>query len=85
MTTTPSDGGLAFPIDGDSFRSDYLGMSLRDHFAGLAMQGLILVALTESTLKGLVSRGKNPYEVIVERAYGLADAMIAERAKGSTP
>lgn len=45
------------------------GMTLRDHFAGLAMQGL-------STIEGYVS-----VEHIAQASYQLADAMIAEREK----
>ena len=44
-------------------------MTLRDHFAGLAMQGLIAADVDYSN------------ELLVNYAYILADAMIKERAK----
>jgi hypothetical protein len=42
-------------------------MTLRDHFAGLAMQGMLM----KSTA----------YEVIAQYAYIMADAMLKERSK----
>jgi hypothetical protein len=47
------------------------GISLRDHFAGLAMQGL----LSADTTADLVC------ESIARLAYDQADAMLAEREK----
>jgi hypothetical protein len=46
-------------------------MTLRDHFAGLAMQSLIVVYKDD---KHLVAE-------YAERAYLIADAMLKERAK----
>jgi hypothetical protein len=46
-------------------------MTLRDHFAGLAMQSLIVVYKDDKQLVGEYS----------ERAYQIADAMLKERAK----
>lgn len=54
------------PITMDTIVNQF-GMTIRDHFAGLAMQGLI-------------ARGR---EIGVEaKAYEIADAMLAERKKG---
>ena len=74
------DGGQAFPrpmgsrIDG--YGGDYseskLGMSLRDYFAGQALAGLM--ANPE-----IQRHGKNAG--MAEVAYGLDDAMLAERSK----
>jgi len=47
------------------------GMTLRDHFAGLAMQGLL------SSTTGAYKRNDN----IPVWAYQMADAMLAEREK----
>jgi len=47
----------------------HTGMTLRDHFAGLAMQGLM------TTYDG------NSCSIIARDAYEVADAMIAEREK----
>ena len=44
-------------------------MTMRDHFAGLAMQGFIAVDVKYSN------------ELLVNYAYILADAMLKERAK----
>lgn len=48
-----------------------LGMSLRDYFAGQALVGLLADGLGNNCPD--VARG----------AYGVADAMMAERAKGN--
>lgn len=69
---------LAFPSVGEGFndpRYSAPGMSLRDFFAGMALQGLAVDArrpiITEASL-GMASA-----------AYMLADAMLAERAEGT--
>lgn len=43
------------------------GMTLRDHFAGLAMQGMVATS--------------NNMDDIAQSAYDMADAMLAEREK----
>ena len=48
------------------------GISLRDHFAGLAMQG---------TLSADIEGEWNNYSYLVKHAYKIADAMLAERGK----
>ena len=80
------DGGPAFP-QGESYdTTDYVGhvtnhrkgalkpgMSLRDWFAGRAMQGIV----------SALHAGIRPVDVpaMVQDAYELADAMIAEKLK----
>ena len=54
-------------MDGKAFKDMHI--TIRDHFAGLAMQGL-------STKEGYTG-----LEFIAKDAYALADAMIAERSK----
>ena len=49
------------------------GISLRDHFAGLAMQG---------TLSADIEGEWNDYSYLANHAYQIADAMLAERGKG---
>lgn len=56
-------GGPAFPVAG------YQGMTLRDYFAGLAMQSLI------QHLTG----DDNEIVDTAEDAYSFADAMLKER------
>jgi hypothetical protein len=50
------------------------GISLRDHFAGLAMQGLLSADATADL-------GRPICESIAYLAYDQADAMLAEREK----
>jgi hypothetical protein len=47
------------------------GMSLRDWFAGMALQGLLPIPPMPTTL-----------EAIAFNCYATADAMLTERAKG---
>lgn len=77
----PKDGGPAFPVvsgmhvgclKGECCRVSE-GLSLRDWFAGQALVGLLA---NETTGKEIA-----PVDC-VEGAYVLADAMLAERAKG---
>ena len=66
------DGGPAFPkqsADGEW----YEGMSLRDWFAGQAMQ----VIVAEQARRG----DKMTREVFAANCYWYADAMLAEKAK----
>lgn len=60
-------------IDGDGLEK---GMTLRDHFAGLALQGLISGALS-----GGFDLSDNSASVFSMRAYEFADAMLTEREK----
>jgi len=61
------DGGPAYPTDGGC---GSFGMSLRDHFAGLAMQGMI--ACGEEYDNAELGRF----------AYDVADAMLRAREAG---
>ena len=74
------DGGPAFPCNGIEDDPDfpgalqsvsYSGMSLRDWFAGMAMQGQIIAD----------QRAADNPEKAAEWAYANADAMIKEREK----
>jgi hypothetical protein len=44
------------------------GMDLRDYFAGLALQGMFVV-------------GSNVYDLMAQRAYRIADEMMAARTR----
>lgn len=71
MSAPINNGGPAFPA---ATCGDWqIGMSLRDHFAGQALQGF-LAALTseESAVFG-------EYNHVAATAYSYADAMIAAR------
>lgn len=82
--TTRDNGGPAFPanptryvIDSDGIPVPLTmdGMTIRDWFAGQAMNGLI-------SAKAFVGKDNNINgDVLVEGAYALADAMLVERSK----
>lgn len=56
----------------------YDGLTKREHFAGLAMQGLLSCdAFAESTKKLSQERRKNPSEIISGIAVEFADALLA--------
>ncbi len=64
--STINDGGPAFPVHDLGIHGTY-GMSLRDWFAGMAMQAWL-------------SGGARSAEIVVaESAYRYADAMLAAR------
>lgn len=74
------DGGPAFPIVAEGGHDSGLnpelwpGMSLRDWFAGMVLQGMLSGSLTVSLRDPL-----NYEETNAKDAYGLADAMIKMR------
>lgn len=73
MRSSNKDGGSAFPRE--NYFADVLdgqpGMSLRDWFAGMALQGGI---------SGCAARGEPiSYKNMAALAYEMADAMIEER------
>ncbi len=70
------DGGMVYPHNADDI-SQIDGITRRDWLAGLAMQGLLAKGIDYYT-------GCDPENVENElpmRAYGIADAMIAEGRK----
>ncbi len=68
-----TDGGAAFPHDRTSLRESmkYEGMSLRDWFAGKALEGMMA--------SGILKRKETLW--IAETAWIAADAMIKAREK----
>lgn len=73
--STPNDGGPAFPWreeDGAGGYNQHVGMSLRDWFAGQALEGILAEFFHH----------ENEAQSAAIRAYAMADAMLAERAKG---
>jgi len=76
IMTTKDDGGPAFPVQDEVYGNGERqygsnGMTLRDWFAGMALQGIIQV----------LHRGIRPQdiELMSRDCYGLADAMLAAR------
>jgi hypothetical protein len=72
MSEAIEDGGPAYPLK-EPLTSDALGMSLRDHFAGLAMGGMCS--------EGPAPR-KEELDYLATRSYQMADAMLRARATG---
>ena len=78
--TENKTGEPAFPcigIDINGHADKNYGMTLRDYFAGQAMQGSLS---SETAACHYVSKGSQSYaEKLAVVAYELADAMIKER------
>jgi hypothetical protein len=79
MSNTKETGDAAFPFWDMTFNSEpdlfsagtSQGITLRDHFAGLAMQGLVA---------GSFALGKGYDEdVLAQSAYAMADEMLKAR------
>jgi len=66
-------GGPAFPLAIDK-QVLHNGMTLRDHFAGLAMQGFLAYAAT-------TGKYAPPDDELARESYKMADAMLKERNK----
>ena len=64
------DGGPAFPTVA-KIEGGYIGMSLRDYFAGMALQGMLTL--------GPIA-GQDHIESQVQHCWRLADAMLKQRA-----
>lgn len=86
--TQLDDGGYAFPIpsgpeQGDGYRE--FGMTLRDWFAGRAMEGLIHdIVIDQHCEDVLLKQGMTSKEFptfLAHLSYLAADAMIAQRKK----
>lgn len=73
MSVNPiNNGGPAFPVTTDCRHS---GMSLRDYFAALAMQGIV----SHWPSSGNYAHAASVAESVAQCAYLIADAMIARR------
>lgn len=80
-----NDGGPAFPADiqhYDAVRGEWeeappQGMSLRDWFAGMAMQGLLANTFAQTT--------ETKAKTFAGSAYEFADAMIKVREVNNEP
>lgn len=58
------------------------GMSLRDYFAGQALEGVCANALAVAAfVKGAHMNDRTPEQEMAHNVYAIADAMLAERAK----
>lgn len=91
MTDKIDDGGPAYPVLDDSGVGLHLrhpGMSLRDHFAGLAMQQIMGIEMARMDRWEMISGNDNdtspPWDngdakKWAEDSYLVADAMLAAR------
>lgn len=86
MTTKANDGGPAYPMHVPAHSGfgphEHPGMTLRDHFAGQAMQGMYSC---QDFMNELVENSPTKTrcrEIVSLWAYAQADAMLAEREKG---
>ena len=78
--TTNNDGGPAFPSSlsapSGQYGPAYVGMTLRDWFAGQALVGLVLLTQSTTVTEELsVDLGR--------LSYALADAMLDEREEST--
>ena len=60
---------------------EYGGMTLRDHFAGLAMNGFISDReMYMAMMQDRKTTNQTPDEYIAEQSYNIADAMLKQRS-----
>lgn len=74
MSAARNDGGPAFPVlesGGAGLELTCTGMSLRDYFAGKALQGLLAGG---ARCEGGLARAR-----LTDEAYGHADSMLISR------
>ena len=72
-------GGLVFPVGPNDIQD---GLTLRELFAGLAMQGMVTYAATQREVDEVKARSGMPYsQFIVKSAVHYADSLIAELNK----
>ena len=76
---TKETGGHAFPTDKGILVDAFPGMSLRDHYAGLAMQAKMASSLPNEIPDAV--KGSTVGQWIAQQAFFMADAMIQERNK----
>ena len=67
---TTDTGGAAFPVPNDANVNGQEGQTLLDHFAGLAMQGLVVNAKDNIYATGIATL-----------SYEVASSMIAEKRR----
>ena len=77
-----NDGGPAFPCEANNYHESLTGMTLRQCYAGMAMQGILASPVwmrdIEST-NGITA--EKVKELVAALAHSQADAMLAHEAK----
>ncbi len=80
MNANKAENPPAFPhdeLDANGQRRQWFGMTLRDYFAGQALQGMASSKYWAENM----SEQNNLLEPVAKVAYMAADAMLAERLK----
>lgn len=72
--------GLSGLPNGQFMHGDH-GMTLRDYFAAAAMQGMLASGHETAIERASTAAGGDPVRGLALASYGMADAMLAERAK----
>jgi hypothetical protein len=77
------DGGPAFPRRGNDHEEGAKGMTLRDYFAGQAMQATLGsdTAVSEIMAADMDADRSGLAKAVAAIAYLFADAMLAERSR----
>lgn len=73
---------FAFPVSNEAEVNGQQGMTLRDWFAGRIAAGLCSAADSNGMWTAPIEHGQAV--IVAERAYAVADALLAERTKGAT-
>jgi len=69
-------GGPAFPVKAPVLSNDKQGMTMRDWFAGKAMQGMF----SDADVLQVMAKGKRAAVIeVADMAYQVADAMLKAR------
>jgi hypothetical protein len=88
-TKKPNDDGPAFVGEGWAIDDMRVvqggGLTVRDWFAGQALAGMQANQQLMSSLAAKCGRDDALFSELSDAAYGMADAMLAERAKGVQP
>lgn len=71
----------AFPAPDDGRPSDGYGMTLRDWFAGQAIGSIVRQCAGDAAF-GYPEGVESMEQLFAQKAFAIADAMLAERAKG---
>ncbi len=75
------ENGSAFPVPNDANVNGDTGMSLRDWFASGIASALCTATDNTGMWTGLIDDDSG-YAMVAQRAYRMADALLAERQKG---
>ncbi len=69
MSVPTNNGGPAFPVSEEALMRNLTGVTVRDYFAGMAMQGMLACPI----------QPQSGPEMYARDAYAIADAMLRAR------